>query len=69
MSEIHSGASLPLAAAPTFAMMALTTGIFGGGPDNQYIYMDGAATGTLWRFNASYPANRAWRLPRNADRS
>jgi hypothetical protein len=34
MSEIHSGASswLTLAAAPTFAMMALTTGFFGGGP-------------------------------------
>jgi hypothetical protein len=34
MSEINSGASswLTLAAAPTFAMMALTTGFFSGGP-------------------------------------
>jgi hypothetical protein len=34
MSEIHSGASswLTLAAAPTFATMALTTGFLGGGP-------------------------------------
>jgi hypothetical protein len=34
MSEMHSGASiwLRLAAMPTFAMMALTAGFFGGGP-------------------------------------
>jgi hypothetical protein len=34
MSEIHSGASswLTLAAAPTFTMMALTTGFFSGDP-------------------------------------
>ena len=34
MSEVHSGAVgwLSLAAAPTFAIMALTTGILGGGP-------------------------------------
>jgi hypothetical protein len=33
-SEVHSGAVgwLSLAAAPTFAIMALTTGILGGGP-------------------------------------
>jgi predicted lipase len=36
MSEIHSGVVgwLPLAAAPTFAVMALTTGILGGSPGN-----------------------------------
>jgi hypothetical protein len=34
MSEIYSGAvgCLSLAAAPTFAIMALITGILGGGP-------------------------------------
>ena len=34
MSEVHAGAVgwLSLAAAPTFAIMALTTGILGGGP-------------------------------------
>jgi hypothetical protein len=34
ISEVHSGAVgwLSLAAAPTFAIMALTTGILGGGP-------------------------------------
>jgi hypothetical protein len=34
MSEVHSGAVgwLSLAAAPTFAIMALTTGILGAGP-------------------------------------
>jgi hypothetical protein len=36
MSAVHSGASgwLTLAAAPTFAMMALTTAVLGGGPDD-----------------------------------
>jgi hypothetical protein len=36
MSEIHSGVVgwLSLAAAPTFAVMALTTGILGGSPGN-----------------------------------
>ncbi len=36
MSEVHSGAVgwLSLAAAPTFAIMALTTGILGGSPGN-----------------------------------
>ena len=26
-----------------------------GGPDNQYIYMEGAVSGTIWRFKAPYP--------------
>ena len=26
-----------------------------GGPDNQYIYMEGAVSGTVWRFKAPYP--------------
>jgi hypothetical protein len=36
MSELHSGVVgwLSLAATPTFAVMALTTGILDGGPDN-----------------------------------
>ena len=36
MSEVHSGAVgwLSFAAAPTFAIMALTTGIIGGSPDD-----------------------------------
>ena len=24
-------------------------------PDNQYIYMEGAVSGTIWRFKAPYP--------------
>ena len=27
-----------------------------GGSDNQYIYMEGAVSGTIWRFKAPYPA-------------
>jgi hypothetical protein len=36
MIEVHSGAVgwISLAAAPTFAIMALTTGILGGSPGN-----------------------------------
>jgi gluconolactonase len=26
-----------------------------GGPDNQYVYMEGATSGTFWRFKAPYP--------------
>jgi gluconolactonase len=26
-----------------------------GGPDNQCIYMEGAVSGTIWRFRAPYP--------------
>jgi gluconolactonase len=26
-----------------------------GGPDNQYIYLEGATSGTFWRFKAPYP--------------
>jgi gluconolactonase len=34
---------------------AATTNFAFGGPDNQYIYFEGAATGTFWRFKAPYP--------------
>ena len=26
-----------------------------GGPDNQYIYFEGAISGTFWKFKAPYP--------------
>ena len=26
-----------------------------GSPDNRYIYMEGAVSGTTWRFKARYP--------------
>jgi gluconolactonase len=32
-----------------------TTNFAFGGPDNQYIYFEGAVTGTFWRFKAPYP--------------
>jgi gluconolactonase len=32
-----------------------TTNFAFGGPDNQYIFMEGASTGTFWRFKAPYP--------------
>ena len=32
-----------------------TTNFAFGGPDNQYIYFEGANTGTFWRFKAPYP--------------
>jgi gluconolactonase len=32
-----------------------TTNFAFGGPDNQYIYFEGAITGTFWRFKAPYP--------------
>jgi gluconolactonase len=34
---------------------AATTNFAFGGPDNQYIYLMGANTGTFWRFKAPYP--------------
>ena len=34
---------------------AATTNFAFGGPDNQYIYLMGASTGTFWRFKAPYP--------------
>ena len=34
---------------------AATTNFAFGGPDNQYIYVMGASTGTFWRFKAPYP--------------
>ena len=34
--------------------LAVTNCAFGG-PDNQYIYFEGATTGTFWRFKAPYP--------------
>ena len=33
----------------------LTTNFAFGGPDNQTIYMEGAISGTFWRFKAPYP--------------
>ena len=33
----------------------LTTNFAFGGPDNQYIYFEGAISGTFWRFKAPYP--------------
>jgi len=32
-----------------------TTNFAFGGPDNQYIYFEGATSGTFWRFMAPYP--------------
>jgi len=32
-----------------------TTNFAFGGPDNQYIYLEGATSGTFWRFKAPYP--------------
>jgi gluconolactonase len=32
-----------------------TTNFAFGGPDNQYIYFEGATSGTFWRFKAPYP--------------
>ena len=32
-----------------------TTNFAFGGPDNQYIYFEGANSGTFWRFKAPYP--------------
>ena len=34
---------------------AATTNFAFGGPDNQYIYLMGAISGTFWRFKAPYP--------------
>jgi gluconolactonase len=34
---------------------AITNFVFGG-PDNQYIYFEGANSGTFWRFKAPYPS-------------
>jgi gluconolactonase len=34
---------------------AATTNFAFGGPDNQYIYVMGASTGTFWRFKAPHP--------------
>jgi gluconolactonase len=34
---------------------AATTNFAFGGPDNQYIYFEGANSGTFWRFKAPYP--------------
>ena len=34
---------------------AATTNFAFGGPDNQYIYLEGATSGTFWRFKAPYP--------------
>jgi sugar lactone lactonase YvrE len=40
----------------------LTTNFAFGGPDNQYIYLEGATSGTFWRFQAPYPrSDRAGR--------
>jgi gluconolactonase len=33
----------------------LTTNFAFGGPDNQYIYLEGAISGTFWRYKAPYP--------------
>ena len=33
----------------------VTTNFAFGGPDNQYIYLEGAISGTFWRFKAPYP--------------
>jgi len=32
-----------------------TTNFAFGGPDNQYIYLEGANSGTFWRFKVPYP--------------
>jgi gluconolactonase len=32
-----------------------TTNFAFGGPDNQYIYFEGAISGTFWKFRAPYP--------------
>ena len=32
-----------------------TTNFAFGGPDNQYVYFEGATSGTFWRFKAPYP--------------
>jgi gluconolactonase len=32
-----------------------TTNFAFGGPDNQYIYFEGAISGTFWKFKAPYP--------------
>jgi gluconolactonase len=34
---------------------AATTNFAFGGPDNQYVYLEGANSGTFWRFKAPYP--------------
>jgi hypothetical protein len=34
---------------------AATTNFAFGGPDNQSIYLEGATSGTFWRFKAPYP--------------
>jgi len=34
---------------------AATTNFAFGGPDNQSIYLEGAISGTFWRFKAPYP--------------
>jgi gluconolactonase len=34
---------------------AATTNFAFGGPDNQYIFLEGANSGTFWRFKAPYP--------------
>ena len=34
---------------------AATTNFAFGGPDNQYIYFEGAISGTFWRFKAPNP--------------
>ena len=42
-----------------------TTNFAFGDPDNQYIYFEGATSGTFWRFKAHYPGliGRGVRLP------
>jgi len=62
MSEAHSGAVgwLSLAAAPTFAIMALTTGILGGGPGYMICHADHAA---LLDGMAMYLLMRAFHSP------
>ena len=32
-----------------------TTNFAFGGPNNQYIYMEGVVSGTFWRFKTPYP--------------
>ena len=34
---------------------AATTNFAFGGPNNQYVYFEGATSGTFWRFKAPYP--------------
>jgi len=43
-----------------------TTNFAFGGPDNQYIYFEGAISGTFWRFKAPYPDRPGWCAPASA---